>query len=555
LRKSGLNTFTDFKHLKLSRRQLLSLGLGTLSTLAVARYGWLVPKERKIEGEILGAPHKVGHRLREGGFPPPSETRTMGCVIVGGGISGLSAAWRLQKKGARDFVLLELDQEVGGNSRSGSNSVSAYPWGAHYVPIPNEKSVWVRELFEDLGVIEGYDKQGLPIYNEFYLCSDPQERLLIHGRWQEGLIPHQGISPSDKKQIEDFLRAMEAFRQTKGNDGKRAFEIPLESSSRDPRYLAFDQISMADYLAQQGWDSPYLRWYVNYCCRDDFGTELNQVSAWAGIHYFAGRAGFASNAAPQSVITWPEGNGWLVARLKERLAEKIRSGHIVFDVRTLANGRVQVDSFEVATGKTIRWDAASVIFAAPRFVAAHVIESYRAQAAEFLREFSYAPWMVANVTLDHPPQGPGVPLSWDNVPYEGDSLGYVVATHQKVSRYPVTQTVLTYYLPLSAQDPVTSRKAALARTHEEWAHGVARDLERMHPGIQAGISRIDVWIWGHGMIQPKPGFIWGKAREEACQRLGNIHFAHSDLSGFSIFEEAQFWGVRAADEVMRRGLA
>jgi hypothetical protein len=32
--------------------------------------------------------------------------------------------------------------------------------------------------------------------------------------------------------------------------------------------------------------------------------------------------------------------------------------------------------------------------------------------------------------------------------------------------------------------------------------------------------------------------------------LGNVHFAHTDMSGISIFEEAQYRGVLAAKKVL-----
>ena len=38
--------------------------------------------------------------------------------------------------------------------------------------------------------------------------------------------------------------------------------------------------------------TPHLRWYLDYCCRDDYGAGAAQVSAWAGLHYFASRHGF-----------------------------------------------------------------------------------------------------------------------------------------------------------------------------------------------------------------------------------------------------------------------
>jgi hypothetical protein len=51
------------------------------------------------------------------------------------------------------------------------------------------------------------------------------------------------------------------------------------------------------------------------------------------------------------------------------------------------------------------------------------------------------------------------------------------------------------------------------------------------------------------MVQPRPGVVWGATRRAASAPLGAIHFAHTDLSGVALFEEAFHHGVRAADEV------
>ena len=42
--------------------------------------------------------------------------------------------------------------------------------------------------------------------------------------------------------------------------------------------------------------------------------------------------------------------------------------------------------------------------------------------------FDYAPWIVATVTVDRPPAGPGFERAWDNVSWTSRSLGYVVDT-------------------------------------------------------------------------------------------------------------------------------
>ena len=84
---------------------------------------------------LVGPNAQLGHMLRTGRFDKPSETSSADVVIVGGGISGLSAA-RYLKKYTGNFILLELGNDTGGNAIASSNAISAYPWGAHYLPLP-----------------------------------------------------------------------------------------------------------------------------------------------------------------------------------------------------------------------------------------------------------------------------------------------------------------------------------------------------------------------------------------------------------------------------------
>src|SRR5437868_15417638 len=120
-----------------SRRQFLSAGLIGLTAKA----------ERTITGSFVNESHELGHRLRDrSAFAAPSRQIKIPLVIVGGGVAGLSAAWRLDKSGFHDFTLLEMASQAGGNARWGENEISAYPWAAHYVPIPNRRSALVREL-------------------------------------------------------------------------------------------------------------------------------------------------------------------------------------------------------------------------------------------------------------------------------------------------------------------------------------------------------------------------------------------------------------------------
>lgn len=537
-----------------SRRQFLkysAVGAGaTVAGLTGLELNGIA-RHRTIPGRIVGSAHKSGHLLRQGSFPKPDRIERRDCVIVGGGIAGLSAAWRLNKSGFKDFVLLELEPDVGGNSVGGENRISGYPWGAHYLPLPDERLTLVRELLEELNVIKGYDSTGLPIYDEFYLCSAPQERLYAFGQWQDGLFPLIGAESDDVAQFTAFMAEMNRMRNAVGRDDKPAFAIPIDESSQDPAFLQFDRISMAQYMREQGWTSEQLLWHADYCCRDDYGCDLETTSAWAGIHYFASRRGIGSDADVHSVLTWPEGNQWLVTRLRQLVAQRIHTNSLVYRVER-GPEEVVVNCLDLQSNRSIAYLAKKVIYAAPRFTAQYVISEFHGKPPAYMSDFTYAPWMVANITLEKPVHQHGVAPAWDNVIYQSDSLGYVIANHQSVAVHPSPKNVWTYYWPLSGEAPASARNSALARSHPEWVAMILKDLRGAHPGIESLIENIDIWIWGHGMIRPTPGFIWGTARKEAREALGDqVYFAHSDMSGISIFEEAQWRGVHAADSVLQ----
>ena len=501
-------------------------------------------------GELGGGNFSLGHRLGKGGFPAPAETRAVDVLIVGAGIAGLSAAWRLQRAGFEDFTLLELEAMPGGNSRYARSPVSAHPLGAHYLPLPNPEARAVRALLADLGVLKGDPGALKPEYDEAYLCHSPQERLYRFGTWQEGLVPHLGLEAGERQQMTRFFARMADFK-TLGDSRGRTFALPLAYARPDASTAALDRLTFHDWLKAEGFDSPSLHWYVNYACRDDYGTDYRQVSAWAGIHYFAGRTGEGGLGAGDTVLTAPEGNGWIVRRLAERLPGRLQTGLAVHGLRQ-EDGRVHVDAWSEAEGRSLRYQARQVIWAAPLYLLPRVARQLPAELATAIAPLSYAPWLVASLHLAAPPEpGAGAPLAWDNVLYDSPGLGYVVATHQQIRRAPPGPTVLSYYQPLSREDPRLARQRLLGTPREIWAEAILADLGRAHRDIRQLTTRLDVFRHGHAMARPLPGFLDGERRARLARGWGRVLLAHADMSGMSLFEEANYWGVRAAEQVLR----
>jgi glycine/D-amino acid oxidase-like deaminating enzyme len=492
------------------------------SFLSAALIGLTSKAERYIDGSYVNEAFPLGHRLRDHqAFTRAADNQSIPVVIVGGGIAGLSAAWRLQKKGFREFILLEMDGHAGGNARWGENAITRFPWAAHYVPVPNRESILVKELFEDLGIFE----HGAP--KEEMLCFSLKERLFLHGQWQEGLEPDSALTRGDREQFRRFESMIQRFR------GSGAFTIPMEiGSSRAENHSDLDSISFASWLDRQGFTSPYLRWYTDYACRDDFGALAGCTSAWAGIHYFAARP--KEETGP---LTAPEGNGWIVERLLQRLQQHIITNSVVYRIERSGN------SWIVRTPqRNYRTDA--VIFAAPTFIAAYIIEATPRTVG-----FVYSPWFTANLTLDHLPREREVELAWDNVFFDSASLGYVDAMHMSLRSH-VDRTVWTYYWSLAEHSPEEGRRVLLRRSWSEWKEIIFQDLEHAHADIRQCVARMDMMRMGHAMARPVPGFLTSAERSNWLRGRRGLYLANSDLSGFSIFEEAQYRGVCAADKAL-----
>lgn len=548
---------------------------------------------RDVQGGWVGAQAERAHAWRDGrwqGRVSTAEPMRVHTLIIGAGVAGLSAARALIQGGLDDLAVLDLEDQPGGNARGHQIQGMACPLGAHYLPMPGPDAVDVAQWLEEIGVIR--HAHGRWVGDERYLCHSPQERLFVPsagrrqperstaagvasgivggvlgveratpwwpGHWQDGLSPHTVMTPDDEAQFKRFADDVEQART------KLGFAMPTTQRPWHAGLDVLDKQTFAHWLDARGYTSPALRWFMDYVCRDDYGAGAQRVSAWAGLHYFACRHGFdlpgQQAEAPDAVLTWPEGNGWLTQKLAHDLGSRWQAGQVALSVDA-SRHEVSVQTWSAKQQRVQNWVARQVIMAVPLFVAQRLLRTPPAPLQAVMPSMAYAPWLVGNVLLREAFfDRPGAPLSWDNVPYAHEgvaavpmpSLGYVDARHQSLAA-PTGPMLLTHYWALGGQDAAqgqAQRKALLQGSWRQWAELVVADMARIHPDLPGLVSRVDLMRYGHAMAIPVPG-LRGHAGLMALRGpAGRLHFAHSDLSAYSVFEEAFTHGVRAGHQVL-----
>ncbi|GHA68485.1 monooxygenase [Formosimonas limnophila] len=541
-----------------SRRRFLKtaaaigLGAGVLGyeqwTGKLSRWG--VPIDLYLPGM------KEGHRLRDKTpLPEPTEVMTTGVVIVGSGAAGLFAAWRLQQAGRRDFLLIE-GPELGGNMAGGSFDGLMYPRGAHYLPLPSMSSRHVRELLFDMGVIQTDPFSTSPAYRESALVHFPDERLWFNQAWHEGLLPSEGVSEVHLAQQTRFFQYVEKLKTTIGRDGRRAFDIPLVLSSQDEEWRALDQISFAQWLSQKGYTAPELLWYLDYICRDDYGIGSAQTSAWAGLHYFAGRDGRGQqNGLPLSgvMLTWPDGLGAVARHLAQNLTLEQRIKGVATRIREHEQ-QVSVDVL-LADGKVCRIQAEQVVCATPLHVAAKIIEDFASLIGQHsLVELERSAWQVSNFLMKRlPDESTPSSMAWENIVYGSPSLGFVNASNQLIRRHVDAPVVLSAYHAYAHESPTQARQRLIKQDVDELFEVAAQDLNAVYgKHWLRQLERVEITLRGHAMASPTVGFLSHQRLNSLRSLDGRIILAHSDLSGLSVFEEAAWWGNRAANVILSR---
>jgi hypothetical protein len=171
--------------------------------------------------DVDGEDNRICHQVRDGKvFTQPAASTRHDVVIGGGGISGLTAAYRLQH---RDFLLLEKEPHFGGNAYAMEYQGSTYGTGTAFV----SKEEYAYHFAKEIGL------EPLPVNS-----SDASiiQGKLIPDTWGDGLnkLPYpepvrEGFKKFKKEMLAiDLEKRGKELSNTRFSDFMKAYPPELK---------------------------------------------------------------------------------------------------------------------------------------------------------------------------------------------------------------------------------------------------------------------------------------------------------------------------------------
>jgi len=512
------------------------------------------PAPRRFDGELIEESYGIAHRLRDGTLEIPSSLLPEGplhdAIVLGGGVSGLMAAWELQRGGLSDVVLYEKERYIGGNARKEHANGTDYTCATWSVVRP--KDPFMTRLFQDLGVIKKIAGDGTPKIDPALVGPGPESNTLIDGTWYAGGLIGEDVAASyarlplaakDRQDLIDFYQGFKTWAGKKGRDGRPAFAMPVEDGSRDPEILELDRITMLEYARRKGW-GPRTLAEVEDWSSSDIGGGAGEVSAY-------GFLSFNSLGQGGEDITLPGGNAWLAERLAARAGrDSMRTAAMAVRVENRGQ-EVRVTLVDPLTERFTVRRARCVVIACPKHITGRMVPELAAAGRKEYLEYRYGALLMGAASVRKTPRLKGAPIAWFNAMRGRLMQGFLVADYNS-DRWrkgdPDRPNVLCLWAPLDGR---ATRADLLTEPWSHWADLLADDLEAAVPGISSDLTRMDVYAWGHHMVIPYPGFLTGDLRRNLTRPLGRITFAHADRNGMPSFELATRAGYDAAREAVQ----
>jgi spermidine dehydrogenase len=553
---------------------MTSSPLRALSALAAGRCdGSIGGDARALRGGNLPRTFNVAHWMRDRRLTFSSSTVTLakGCdsesgsfpivddgsghdlIVLGSGISGLSTAIHVLMGNPKARILiLDANPTVGGNARDDGAPplpVSASTAGSYCVA---PYADFQTRLFRAIGLDWEKYKVEPPFYSYYF---DDRTPGVLPGRRGWNLNSY-GIGlksvPYPSHIVAQLMKCQEVFGAWARRDG-----APTDpSDDSDPHYDYLSRISLDDYIVGQLQCDPIVSDFYTRYTIDALGGTAKQVNAHSAICFLT--------AEYNDLFAFPGGNAGLSELMLKWLTRPDRPVRIRQDSIGL-----RVDERSViyhCEGQFRRATAKAIVIAtgshSAQQLVGHLAEPQRREA---WRRLNTVPVVVANVAVRTAAPffdaGHGYNQYWWGSKYWADFVLADWATPNRKNRD--RPTVLTFFGGNTAgpEHLAVERFKLLETSFGDYEQSVREDLARVMAGtafdVEKDITAIFLYRWGHGMLMPTPGQLFGEGdrrggpRHIAAAAIGRISFAGQETEGTPSVESALASGLRAAGEVLR----
>jgi protoporphyrinogen/coproporphyrinogen III oxidase len=430
---------------------------------------------------------------------------TRDVVIVGGGIAGLSAAWRLRH---RDVLLLEAGDRLGGRMRSDPCGEYWLNYGAHLFPGPGSL---VGEMARACGL------RTVPVTGGMMGLAVGSARL---DRGRVETYPFR--LPLSVRERIAFVRA-----------GTRVRRAVARYHRLERRHDFEDERTFGEFLGTL----PPAVHEIFSCAAHRATAELHELSAGCGIGLFALVWGGNGSLIARNLLG---GAGQLPAALGRELGDRARTGCRVHAVRPDGG-----DLLVSCGDEEVR--ARQVIVAAQAPSAAALVAPVAERAAAALSQLTYGAFLSVAVETSET----------SAMPYDGL---YAMATPGRVFDVFTNQAHA-----LRAAGPrrpggslmlFAGARRAVALMRERDAAIVERflaDLHDLYPQTRGAIAGATVRRWELGNVYARPGR--GRLQAALEGPLGpheNLHLAGDYFAELGNMEAAARTGLAAAERVDTR---
>jgi monoamine oxidase len=528
----------------ISRRDFLNgmvisaASLAAMSRLGTRAFAQALPMLDKTDD--FSRCHKIW-RGEAFAFPEAGEHR-YDCIIIGGGMSGLVAAWKLLKLGIKDILIIDKDDTMGGLCRADTIGGITAARASAYASFPFDADM--TELYRDLGFVTKVTNAGKIEIAPQFLLQPPYDQMFVNGAWVRDAFEDAGIdalpvAPYVRDEFHELVDTLDELWEWQDDDERAAFDCPPDEASREKRKL--DDMTLAEYAASQEWSVEMVKLF-DPLLKSAYGVGHDRISAWAALDILSDELLPADPG--ESSLGFPGGNALFVEKLAQWIgAERLLPKTLVTQVRQ-SKQEAQVGVMQGGKAQTLR--ARTVIFAAPQFMSPYLLPDLPEDRRNAVKTFEYAAYVVANVAVSRTPPDLAYSnqLIGDFVMSDfivADWAGQADPRHAPLDR----PNVLTAYCPLTAHD----RWQLLSSSLDDWQAGIIGEFEKCLPNFGQTVTGFYLYRWGHAFAVPVKGAVFAAARKLVKQPLDRIFFAHADVEGIPTIDHAMASGFRSAEEV------